>query len=180
MSSPPACRERAKPHAIRPGGWVLRRLLGPEPVRPSKNDSRKPACHRYRTSRPLAKGTWQREAPEAHAAFRDADGDIEFTTDGTCVNTWEGWREMRVGIYSKRSAGEPATPDECGTRKLPTTNVRLAFAAIEKSNRFGRRWHRWAQRLGTGARWRVRRVNRMAGLCSLLYSDHWDAYWAAN
>ena len=32
----------------------------------------------------------------------------------------------------------------------------------------------------TGARWRVRRVNRMASLCSLLYSDYWDACWAAN
>jgi hypothetical protein len=32
----------------------------------------------------------------------------------------------------------------------------------------------------TGARWRVRRVNRMAVLCCLLYSDHWDAYWARN
>jgi hypothetical protein len=29
----------------------------------------------------------------------------------------------------------------------------------------------------TGARWRFRRVNRMATLCRLLYSDHWDTYW---
>ena len=29
----------------------------------------------------------------------------------------------------------------------------------------------------TGARWRVRRVNRMAGLCSLMYSNHWNTYW---
>jgi hypothetical protein len=263
---------------------------------------------------------WQREAPEAHDAFREAQGDIEFTTDGTCVNTWEGWREMRVGIYSKRPAGEAATADEWGTRKLPNTSARLAFAAIEKSDRFGSRWHRWTKRLGiedpskvsvladgarwiweevsmhlagatevldiyhalehlaetahalhgenteaaetwldasrtklltegwpaiarriaaarktftktaqkmsldglstylgnnsqrlgyarrlaegrsigsgqvegackhmigrrlkqTGARWRVRRVNRMASLCSLLYSDNWDAYWAAG
>jgi hypothetical protein len=32
----------------------------------------------------------------------------------------------------------------------------------------------------TGARWRVRRVNRMANLCALMYSDHWNAYWAAG
>jgi hypothetical protein len=32
----------------------------------------------------------------------------------------------------------------------------------------------------TGARWRVRRVNRMAVLCCLLYSEHWDAYWTRN
>lgn len=27
------------------------------------------------------------------------------------------------------------------------------------------------------ARWRVRRVNRMAGLCSLMYSHQWATYW---
>lgn len=27
----------------------------------------------------------------------------------------------------------------------------------------------------TGARWKVRRVNRMAGLCSIMYSDLWNA-----
>jgi hypothetical protein len=32
----------------------------------------------------------------------------------------------------------------------------------------------------TGARWRVRRANRMASLCALMYSDHWNAYWAAR
>ena len=30
----------------------------------------------------------------------------------------------------------------------------------------------------TGARWRIRRVNRMTGLCCCLYSHHWNAYWA--
>jgi len=29
----------------------------------------------------------------------------------------------------------------------------------------------------TGARWRVRRVNRMAGLCSLMDSHQWKTYW---
>lgn len=27
------------------------------------------------------------------------------------------------------------------------------------------------------ARWRIRRVNRMVGLCSLAYSDQWGPYW---
>ena len=31
----------------------------------------------------------------------------------------------------------------------------------------------------TGARWKVRRVNRMAGLCSIMYSDLWKTYWNA-
>ncbi|MGE0375308.1 MAG: hypothetical protein AB7I48_18860 [Planctomycetaceae bacterium] len=29
----------------------------------------------------------------------------------------------------------------------------------------------------TGARWRVRRVNRQAGLCSLMYSHQWQNDW---
>jgi len=32
----------------------------------------------------------------------------------------------------------------------------------------------------TGARWRVRRVERMANLCCLLYSDQWNTYWTAK
>lgn len=32
----------------------------------------------------------------------------------------------------------------------------------------------------TGARWKVRRVNRMAGLCTIMYSDLWNTYWNAS
>lgn len=263
---------------------------------------------------------WQRESPQAREPFQKAAGEIEFTTDGTMVNTHEGWREMRLGIFAKRPLGEAATPDQWRERRLPPPTVRVAFAAIEKSVRFGSRWGRWARRLGirdtsqvsvladgarwiweeasmhlagasevldiyharervsqtaqalygegsaeaqswsekvgddllaggwpavaehlaqtqntvhqksavkalktlggylgrqpehlqyrqrlaegrsigsgqaegackhmigrrlkqTGARWRVQRVNRMANLCCLIYSDHWDAYWRNN
>ena len=30
------------------------------------------------------------------------------------------------------------------------------------------------------ARWRVRRVNRMAGLCSIMYTHHWEKYWQSQ
>ena len=273
-------------------------------------------CQRQAT----AMAQWQREDAAAHEPFRQARGDIEFTTDGTSVNTWEGWREMKLGIFSKRLRGEPATVENWDDRVLPAPHVRLAFAAIEKSARFGARWGRWRARLGiddtsrvsvladgarwiweetsmhlggasevldiyhglekiagtakvlygegsdattawidagrqallrdgwpairqqiidtratvrkkvqqkslkslggylgrnpehlcyarrlaegrsigsgqaegackhmigrrlkqTGARWRVRRVNRMAAVCCLLYSDHWSTYWARN
>lgn len=107
---------------------------------------------------------WQRESAEAHRPFQEAKGDIEFTTDGTSVNTWEGWREMRLGIFSKRLPGEAASPEQWSERDLPTAHVRVAFAAIEQSDRFGRRWGRWAERLhirdtatisvlADGARW---------------------------
>ncbi len=108
--------------------------------------------------------TWQRETPDAHQPFKDAAGEIEFTTDGTMVNTWEGWREMRLGIFARRPRGAPCRPEQWGERRLPAPTARVAFAAIEKSTRFGKRWYRWAQRLGIrdtsrisvladGARW---------------------------
>jgi len=91
---------------------------------------------------------WLRLDPVAVEEFREATGDVEFTADGTCVNTVEGWREMKVGIFSKRDRGESATPDEWDTRDLPKPQTRIAFAAIEDSDSFGSRWKAWRKRLG--------------------------------
>jgi len=91
---------------------------------------------------------WMRSDPEAAREFREAGGDVEFTTDGTSVNTTGGWREMKLGIFSRRDRGEPATPAEWESRTLPKPKVRVAFAAIEKSDDFGRRWKAWRKRLG--------------------------------
>jgi hypothetical protein len=96
-----------------------------------------------------AMNAWAGSDPQACREFRDTPtGEIEFTTDGTCVNTTAGWREMKVAIFSKRPLGEAATPEEWATRKLPAPCSRVAFAAIECSDRFGRRWKQWARRLG--------------------------------
>ena len=63
---------------------------------------------------------WQRENPKAHQAFREAQGDVEFCTDGTMVNTTEGWREMRLGIFAKRPRG--LQPPRNGTRASAGNN----------------------------------------------------------
>ena len=91
---------------------------------------------------------WQRDCPQAAQAFREADGDHEFTTDGASVNTTSGWREMKLAIFSRRRRGAAATPHEWETRSLPAPHVRVAFAAIERSDRFGTRWKQWTRRLG--------------------------------
>ena len=91
---------------------------------------------------------WQREAAEAHLPFRQAPGEVEFSTDGTSVNTTEGWRELRVGIFSKRHCGQPADVSNWEQRELPAPHVRLAFAAVESAERFTSRWGRWSRRLG--------------------------------
>jgi hypothetical protein len=90
---------------------------------------------------------WQRTEPDAVTDFRQATGDVEFTTDGTSVNTTDGWREVKVGLYSKRDRGESATPDQWGGRQLPRPKTSVAFAAIEASDQFGARWKAWAKRL---------------------------------
>ena len=91
---------------------------------------------------------WLRSDPVAVQEFRESKGDIEFTADGTCVNTREGWREMKVGIFSKRERGESTTPDKWDSRNLPKPHTRIAFAAIEASDSFGNRWKAWRKRLG--------------------------------
>lgn len=91
---------------------------------------------------------WQRTEWAAVAEFRDAPGVVEFTSDGTSVNTIDGWREMKIGIFSKRELGEPAAPDEWADRTLPKPRVAVSFAAIEASEDFGRRWKAWRKRLG--------------------------------
>jgi hypothetical protein len=107
---------------------------------------------------------WQQEETQAHESFRQARGDVEFTTDGTMVNTTGGWREMRLGIFAKRPRGESATPATWDQRILPRSTACVAFAAIETSTRFGRRWSGWTEKLGVrdpaqlsiladGARW---------------------------
>jgi hypothetical protein len=91
---------------------------------------------------------WSEDSPSAVEKFRKSPGEIEFQTDGTCVNTKDGWREMRLGIVAKRLPGTAATPQEWNTRKLPKPSARVAFAAIEESETFAGRWRPWMSRLG--------------------------------
>lgn len=95
-----------------------------------------------------AANEWLRTEPEAVQEFREEQGEIEFTTDGTSVNTTDGWREMKVGLFSKRDRAAAASPEEWDSRTLPAPKVSVAFAAIEKSDDFGRRWKAWRKRLG--------------------------------
>src|SRR5438270_399591 len=74
---------------------------------------------------------WLHDGPAVGAGFAAAGGDIEFQTDGTMVNTWEGWREMRLGVYARRRRGRPATAAEWDTRRLPPPHARVLFAGIE-------------------------------------------------
>jgi hypothetical protein len=93
----------------------------------------------------------QREAaaPEVEP-FRQAEGQMEFQTDATTVNTLQGHRDMKIGVFAKRKPGLPATAQEWDKRELPAPTVRLAFAAIEEIETFAPQWCVWAERLGLG------------------------------
>jgi hypothetical protein len=90
---------------------------------------------------------WQQNDADSHKNFRAAEGEVEFTCDGTCVNTKEGWKEMRAAIFAKRMRGVTATPQEWGTRHLPLPNVSIAFAGIAEKDVFRVQWGYWLNRL---------------------------------
>lgn len=91
---------------------------------------------------------WQAEHPDSGAAFRAAAGEVEFSTDGTCVNTRDGWREMRLSVFAKRMPGAPAKPSEWTERKLPAPTARVAFAGIRAADACGPQWAARARQLG--------------------------------
>ena len=91
---------------------------------------------------------WQENHPQSWNEFVASEGEIEFTADGTCVNTTEGFKEVRVGIFSKRATGPFEMPCRWASRHLPRPHVSIAFAAIEEKDVFRKRWGHWQNRLG--------------------------------
>ena len=98
---------------------------------------------------------WQASAPQAAAEYAKSSGEVEFFTDGTCVNTTAGWKEMRLGVFTKRPLGDAATPDEWCDRVLPKPTSRHVFAAIESADAFATRWPLVASRLGIRSQRRI-------------------------
>lgn len=130
-------------------------------------------CH-LKTSNDVIRAVCNEEGEEARkwlgtseqpaAAMADADGEVEFYTDGVKVNTVDGWRELRLSVFAKRPAGQPVGPEQWKDRVLPAPAARVAFAAIAASHCIGSSWLRMLKQLGLedsprlsvlgdGARW---------------------------
>lgn len=114
---------------------------------------------------------WQQESPAACAAFQQAQGEADFSTDGTSVNTTSGWREMRLGVFAKRERGQAQSIICWQERNLPRPKARVAFAGLVRAHTFGGQWRKWAGRLGLkqtselsfladGARWIWKQAKR--------------------
>ena len=74
---------------------------------------------------------WIQQTPEVATDFINAEGNVEITMDVTKVNTMGGWRDVKLGIFSKRTLGKGVLPEQWDKRKLPDFSVRVALAAIE-------------------------------------------------
>jgi hypothetical protein len=95
---------------------------------------------------------FQAEDTASEQAFREAQGDVEFTTDAGKVNTREeGWKDLKIAVISKRPAGEATTPDNWKKQRLPAATMVLAFAMIATAKEFRRSWRPRLRRLGVTA-----------------------------
>jgi len=86
----------------------------------------------------------RRDAP----AFAASSGEVEVLMDAGKVNTLDGWRDVKIGLFLKRKPGLPALPQEWDRRELPPPTIRTTIAAIEDAELFGQRLRTEADRLG--------------------------------
>ena len=97
---------------------------------------------------------WYKKSMEIRREFINAPGNIEVTMDGTCVNTTEGAREVRIGLISKRKRGQGVAAEKWGNRtrqELPAIETSIAFAAVEEKETFQKRFAYWRSWLHLGA-----------------------------
>jgi hypothetical protein len=127
---------------------------------------------------------WLSESSEPIQAVARAKGHHEFYSDGTCVNTVDGWREMRLSVLARREAGSPVKPGDWEHRTLPDPSAKLAVCAIADCRRVGASWQRLSDRAGLrecdnlsviadGAKWiwdqARRRLSKKAEWCVDVY-----------
>jgi hypothetical protein len=120
---------------------------------------------------------FQSQDTVSEEAFRQAEGEVEFTTDAGKVNTREeGWKDLKIAVIAKRPAGQPTAPEEWKLQRLPRATMVLAFAMIAKAKEFRQSWRPRLRRLGVtcmasihaladGASWIWKAVGRVLTGC---------------
>jgi hypothetical protein len=95
---------------------------------------------------------WMQKSPVIATEFIKASGNVEVTIDATKVNTMGGWRDAKIALMSKRPFGKGVSVDQWNDKRriLPDFTARVAFAAIEKKDRFRNRLKGWRERLRLG------------------------------
>jgi hypothetical protein len=102
-----------------------------------------------RTTHAEGRRAAERRPERADAApFAAAKGATEVLIDAGKVNTVTGWRDVKVGLFLKREAGDGASVGEWDERHLPAPTVRAVVAAVEEAGAFGVRLRAESDRLG--------------------------------
>ncbi len=89
----------------------------------------------------------QRAERKDGARFATAAGAIEVPIDAGKVNTTDGWRDVKLAVFSKREAGPAATPADYAERELLAATIRTVIAAIAPVEQFSERVTQEAERL---------------------------------
>ena len=108
------------------------------------DESLRQCCHQVAAD---AKKWMEAEAPAAER-FANSPGAPEIQIDAGKVNTDTGWRDVKIAVFARREAGEPALPEEWETRKLPIPTARRVIADIVEAETFGTRCKKEADALG--------------------------------
>lgn len=95
-----------------------------------------------------ARATATRAARPDVARFADAPGAAEVQIDAGKVDTDTGWRDVKVAVFARRPAGDPATPADWADRDLPDPTARTVVPNVEDCDAFAGRVRAEADRLG--------------------------------
>jgi len=79
--------------------------------------------------------------------FAAAAGAIEVPIDAGKVNTTDGWRDVKMAVFSKRKEGLPATPADYAERLVPPPTICTVIADVAPAEQFAERVRHEADRL---------------------------------
>lgn len=90
---------------------------------------------------------WMKTNPAPARMLGQGDGEVEFSSDGTSVNTTGGWREMRLTTVLKRPPTTAAAAADWDKRVLNEPTARLSTCCIADANHVGASWKRLSRQL---------------------------------
>lgn len=90
---------------------------------------------------------WIRQSQAPAATLAAGRGDVEFSSDGTSVNTTGGWREMRLSTLARREPALPAGPQQWNDRVLNQPTARVSICAIADADHVGASWKRLSRQM---------------------------------
>jgi hypothetical protein len=124
-----------------------------------------------------AMASFQLDDSTTDEAFQKAKGEVEFAIDAGKVNTREeGWKDLKIGVISKREPCEGVSGPSWEDQRLQTATFVIAFAMIATSKIFRETWKSRFHRLGVqsfgaihvlgdGASWVWKSANRALTGC---------------